>query len=69
MMERQQYYGAKDIQAVLGVGKTKASEILHELEHQGKLYRVGRLLRVKATDFNDWMEGNGVKPRRAGRRY
>lgn len=68
-MVRQQYYGAKDIQAMLGIGKTKANEILHELEHKNKLYRVGRLLRVKATDFNDWMEGNGVKPRKAGGQY
>lgn len=52
---RAQYYGTREIRAVLGIGKQKANEIMHMFEARGQLYRIGRLLKVKEKVFQDWL--------------
>lgn len=51
-----QYYGTREIRAILGIGKTKANELIHLFEERGLVYRVGRMKKVKASTFNDYME-------------
>lgn len=53
---RTAYYGTREIQAILGIGKQKANELMHMFEERGQLYRVGKLLKVKTKVFNDWMD-------------
>ena len=53
---RTSYYGTREFRAVLGIGKTKANELMHMFEERGLMYRVGRLMVVKAKVFEDWLE-------------
>ena len=50
------YYGTREIRAALGIGKTKANELMHMFEARGQLYRVGTRLMIKAKTFEDWLE-------------
>ena len=56
-MAAERYYSPKDIMAILSVSKTQALKIMHGFEQRGQMYRLGdKLLRVKATDFDAWMQ-------------
>lgn len=59
MEVKRRYYGAKDIQTILGVGRNTAVNILHMFEQQGKMFRCGGVMRVKICDFEDWLKKNG----------
>lgn len=59
MIVRQQYYSTKDVMTMLNVSKTAALQIMHMFEQQGKLFRRGRLLRIKENDFAEWIKRNG----------
>ena len=52
---RSQYYGTREIRAILGIGKTKANELMHMFELRGQAYKVGKLYKVKEKVFNDWL--------------
>ena len=52
---RAQYYGTREIRAVLGIGKQKANEIMHMFEERGQLFRIGRLMKIKESTFQDWL--------------
>ena len=52
---RAQYYGTREIRAVLGIGKQKANEIMHMFEERGQLFRIGRLMKIKESTFLDWL--------------
>ena len=51
-----QYYGTKEFKAILGIGKTKANELMHMFEQRGLLFRVGKLMKVKASVFDDYLK-------------
>ena len=53
---RAQYYGTREIRAILGIGKTRANELMHMFEQRGLLFRVGRLMMVKANVFDDYLK-------------
>ena len=53
---RAQYYGTREIRAILGIGKTKANELIHMFEQRGLAYRVGRLYKISEKVFNDWLK-------------
>lgn len=53
---RVQFYGTREIRAMLGVGKTKANEIMHMFEGRGLTYMIGNRYKVKAKVFEDWLE-------------
>ena len=53
---REHLYGTKEVATILGISKTTATELMHMFEARGQLYRVGRLMRVKAAVFSDWLE-------------
>ena len=49
------YYDAKDIMSILGVGKNTAYELLHMFEVRGKLFRIGKTIRVRQDLFDEWL--------------
>lgn len=53
---RVQYYGTREIRAILGIGKTKANELMHLFVERGQAYKVGRLFKVRVNVFNDWLD-------------
>lgn len=59
MKVRQRYYSTRDIMTMLNISKTKALQIMHMFEYQGKLFRNGRVLRVQVEDFEQWITENG----------
>lgn len=58
MKVRTTYISRRDISETLNVSKTKALQIMHAMEQQGKLLRNGRTLRVKLEDFEAWLAEN-----------
>ena len=53
---RVQFYGTRELRAVLGIGKTKANDIMHEFKARGQAYMIGNRYKVKVTDFEKWMQ-------------
>lgn len=41
---------------ILGISKSKANAIMHMFEHQGKLLREGKLMRVEVSTLEKWLE-------------
>lgn len=56
------FYTAKDIMAMLDVGKNTAYEILHEFEVRGQLFRFGKVMRVRIDHFEKWAREQEAKP-------
>ena len=56
MRAHERYLGTRDIMYILGVGRTKANEIMHMFEFRGLMYRVGRKMMVKEKVFQDWLK-------------
>ena len=63
-MEGKRYYSSKDIQGILGVSKSKANEIMHMFDQRGLLFRSGKVMRVRVTYFEDWLEHQDGQERR-----
>lgn len=55
MKTPERYYSPNDVMEILSVSRAEANRIMHEFEEMGKLFRRGRLLRVKASDFDRWV--------------
>lgn len=55
-MAEARFYSPNDIMSVLSVSRTEAHRIMHEFEQRGQLFRHGKLLRIKVTDFELWVE-------------
>ena len=45
-----------DFMQILGCKKSFANNLLHMFDARNQLYRCGRLLRVKESDFKAWLE-------------
>lgn len=52
---KRRYYSTKDIQVILGIGKTKANELMHMFDSRGQLLKIGRTLRVEINTFEEWL--------------
>ena len=52
---KRRFYSSKDIQVMLGIGKTKANELMHMFDSQGKLLRIGQAMRVDIDTFEQWL--------------
>lgn len=48
------FYGPKDIMSIMQVSRSTANRIMHIFEERGELFRVGRIIRVRANDFDRW---------------
>lgn len=60
--KEQGVYLAEDIQAVLGLGRSKTYEYLQEVYRNQSPFRVikvGRLFRVPKNSFDNWLYGTG----------
>lgn len=56
------FYGPSDIMAILSVSRTKALEIMHSFEKQGKLMKFGpKTLRIEDKEFNKWVEAHKAR--------
>ena len=62
------FYGTREIRAILGIGKEKALEIMHGFEYRGQCHRIGRLMKVRKSVFEHWVEQQKHAPASAGRR-
>lgn len=60
--KEQGVYLAEDIQAALGLGRSKTYEYLQEVYRNQSPFRVikvGRLFRVPKNSFDNWLYGTG----------
>lgn len=55
MPAAKRYYDAKDIMSILGVGRNTAYELMHMFEVRGKLFRIGKTIRVRQDLFDKWL--------------
>lgn len=52
------FYNAKDIQKILGIGRSRAYEYLKEVEESGKPFKVikiGTVYKIPIISFNNWI--------------
>ena len=54
--DRLQFYGTRELRAVLGIGKTKANELMHQFKARGLTYEIGSRDKVKVADFEKWVK-------------
>ena len=59
MVQRERYLSTKDLMDVLNVSKQTALRIMHEFEGKKKLFRKGKLLRIRESDFQEWVRQYG----------
>lgn len=62
MPAAKKYYTAKDIMAMLDIGKNTAYEILHMFEVRGQLFHFGKTLRVRTDYFEKWLREQEAIP-------
>ena len=59
MVKRETYLATKDIMDILHISRFTALQIMHEFEAQKQLFKRGRLLRVRKSDFDEWARRHG----------
>lgn len=52
---RAQLYGAREIRAILGIGKGKAAEIIQIFMERGQAHLAGGQYKVEARPFEEWL--------------
>jgi sugar-specific transcriptional regulator TrmB len=55
-MTEKRYYTARDIATILGIGLTKAYEVMHGFETKGQLFRSKKTMRVRVDYFDAWLQ-------------
>ena len=50
------FYSSQDIMQMMSVGKTKALEYIHMFDRSGKVFHDGRILRVDAEAFDNYIK-------------
>lgn len=53
---KKRYYDCKDIQEILDIGKTKANEIMNDLDSRGLVLKIGGIRKVRITWFDEYLE-------------
>ena len=56
---REKYIGTKQIMDMLSISRNTALQILHSKDFAGKVFKRGRLLRVKQSDFMEFCKRYG----------
>jgi excisionase family DNA binding protein len=51
-----------ELQTWLGIGRTKAFELLNDPSHGIPHYRIGRKIIIRRRDVEDWLEQNRYRP-------
>ena len=57
--KERKFYNVKDIQNILGIGRSRAYEYLKEVQKTGKPFRVikiGTIYKIPIQSFNSWIE-------------
>lgn len=49
------FYSTKDIETMLGISRSKATQIMHIFEKRGQLFRLGNTLRVQIDVYERWL--------------
>ncbi|MBT9840059.1 helix-turn-helix domain-containing protein [Blautia sp. MCC283] len=60
-MKGSKLYDMDDLQELLGIGRTRAYELVKEAyktQSPFKVIKLGKLYRIPKKPFDDWMEGN-----------
>ena len=52
------FYSVDDVAKLLGIHKATAYEIVKELEDQGKVIRLKRMVRIEAEVLEEWIENH-----------
>lgn len=65
MEAEKRYYSTKEVQTILGVSRTTANQIMHELEYAGHLLRHGTMMRVEIQAFDEWRARHTTVPNHA----
>ncbi len=58
---KERNYKASDIMKILGVGKSKAYDIIHECEAYGIVFRDKGTLRIDIDGFNAYYEAHKIR--------
>lgn len=60
-MKGAKLYDIEDLQELLGIGRTRAYQLVKEAydkQQPFKVIKLGKLYRIPKKSFDDWMEGN-----------
>ncbi|MDB6481906.1 helix-turn-helix domain-containing protein [Blautia wexlerae] len=60
-MKGAKLYDIEDLQELLGIGRTRAYQLVkeaYEKQQPFKVIKLGKLYRIPKKSFDDWMEGN-----------
>lgn len=60
-MKGAKLYDIEDLQELLGIGRTRAYQLVkeaYEKQQSFKVIKLGKLYRIPKKSFDDWMEGN-----------
>lgn len=58
ILNNKTFYNAKDIQKILGIGRSRAYDYLKEVEKNGepfKVIKIGTIYKVPVLSFNNWI--------------
>lgn len=59
---KKRYYSTAEVGEILGISQSKSNQIMHYFEKRGKLFRDGRIMRVKIEDFEEYLEERTTPP-------
>ena len=58
ILKEKSFYNVKDIQKILGIGRSRAYEYLREVYKSGtpfKVIKIGTIYKIPILSFNNWM--------------
>lgn len=58
-LQNRAFYNAKDIQKILGIGRSRVYEYLKKVEKEGvpfKVIKIGTVYKIPIISFNKWVE-------------
>ena len=57
-LNEKRFYGTKDIQKILGIGRSRAYEYLKDVYTNGepfKVIKIGSIYKIPVVSFNNWI--------------
>lgn len=58
-LNERSFYNAKDIQKILGIGRSRSYEYLKEVHETGepfKVIKIGTIYKIPILSFNNWLK-------------
>lgn len=59
IFKERKFYNVKDIQNILGIGRSRAYEYLKEVQKTGepfKVIKIGTIYKIPIQSFNNWIQ-------------